>query len=78
MSQNIYWAPVGKGGRIDCDTPSSTIAALERGFGTLPCAMGVEHIAGLKFMEAADPRNEFYRDLIDLIEKHEQIRVWVE
>jgi hypothetical protein len=74
----IYWAPIGNGGTIGCRTPSSTLEALSKGFGGRPWIMGTDCIAGLKFMQAADPRNDTYQELLDLIYKYEQIRVWAE
>lgn len=78
MSANILWEPEvpTKGNDVDTATPSHTIKMLEEAFGKMPMVLSRSdigvltglHIAGIQGMS----------DLIEALEKHESIRIWVE
>jgi hypothetical protein len=83
MSASVMWAPNDSGKSLGVMAPSSFMEAMEAAGLCLPCDLNVdEHYAVLKGMMAAAGGRRVtenpYRDLLDLLDKHESIRIWAE
>lgn len=82
MSASIRWAPIRPDHRsLGVGAPQAFMGALGEVGIDLPCELTREHLNTLKAMAAAVGRGvdeNPYRDLVELIEKHDIIRIWAE
>ena len=60
---------------LECDTPSSTIAVIERAFGTMPVTIQIDALPILRGIQAADPSNPTWGLIEDALHTHDTIIV---
>ena len=79
MGASIVWQPI-ESSSLGVNTPSHFIEVMERAFGKLPLTLDIGSIPILQGIVAAqdDYGAKPFSDLIDAIQKHENIRVWAE
>jgi hypothetical protein len=80
MSKSLHWEPVKYGGWINPGktTASSIIRALEKAFHGFPLELGESDLPMLSAMAVAYGRDDPnpYEEIVQLIEQHEQIRLY--
>lgn len=80
MSANVYWQPTKIKYELGVMTPSRFKTAMTSVFGQLPWELDTGAIIFLKAMIAVCNENSSgpYIRLVEAIEKHDSIRVWME
>lgn len=75
MSASIYWEPAERK-RRRVDGTSSTVAQIEKIFGSLPVVLGAGQVAQLDALAVVQPDGP-WRDFVRAIEDHGSIEITV-
>lgn len=78
MSASINYLPSKKLHDLPAGSPSSVVESLEQTFGSLPRTFTEADLPILRGMSFAAPRECFWQNIVEAIEKHDEIHVSVE